>query len=193
MVRTVSDTMIITMFYVGFMVVCLMAMVILNVRMLFFLKERQQQKSYLNSNHTKQQCNSSKSKHYKEAVYTLLTISGVSFVATFPLIIVQFYMIAQVFRGKLAEAHLVLTGYTRWVTIPFLLNTGLNANIYVMRNKDIRLFYRKTWIGCLWCPTQTTEDLSTTSVVVTTTSMAEETEFNFSNINKQCPSEEDVQ
>ena len=189
-VRTVPDTMIITMFYVGFMVVCLMTMIILNIRMLFFLKKRQQQK--FNNSHTQQHCNS-KSKHYQEAVYTLLTISGVSLVTTFPLIIVQFYIFAQTFRGKLDEAHVILTGYTRWVTVPFLLNTGFNANIYVARNKDIRLFYGKSWLGFLWCNTRTTEDPSTSCMALTTTSITEEsTELNFSNINKTCLSEQDV-
>ena len=142
-IRTVMDNMIITIFYIGFLVVCLLAMVAINIRMLVFLKRRQNQRLGT------QQHRCGNSKHYNEAVYTLLTIAVVASLSSLPLVILQLYIIAQTLGGNTAQAHRTLVNYTQWACLPFLFNSGFNANIYVVRNKDIRLFYQNQF-SCCW-------------------------------------------
>ena len=135
LVKNILDTIIITSFYFGLMLFSLFSMIILNLLMLRFLKKHE-----MLSNGAVP-----RSRHQREATCTLLTISIVATITTLPLATLQFMIIAQTLIGDKIEAQINLVRYTKWLSLTFLLNMGFNAHIYVMRNREIKTFFRNNF------------------------------------------------
>jgi len=134
--RTELDNMIITIFYLGFLLACTIGTIVLNVKMLQFIRKHQQTSSAINNNKKKRD-----TAHNREAARTLFIIASVAMLCALPLSVIQLTIIVEFIKGRYDTAQVVVT-YVGWVSSPFILNMGLNANIYIYRNRDIRKFFR---------------------------------------------------
>jgi len=132
-IQTPLDVMIITIFYFGFLLATVIATIVLNIKMLLFLKKRQTVGTVSMKDHRS-------TTHHREAARTLFIITTVATLCILPLCAIQFIIIALAMMGRTDIAHLVK--YVVLASTPFILNMGLNANIYIYRNKDIRKFFQ---------------------------------------------------
>ena len=132
-IHTPLDTMIITIFYFGFLLATVIGTITLNAKMLLFIKKHETSSAVS----TRDQAYRT---HHQEAARTLFIIAAVATLCSLPMCVLQFVVIVQVIMGNTNTAHLV--AYIRWAIVPFLLNMGLNANIYIHRNRDIRRFFQ---------------------------------------------------